>query len=118
MTYCYNSAAADIYAHEQGIEGGRQMWLESYRDEIESRLNAGESICTGAASYTKAEILGEELELGDFILLAEAATQRSRQIGTEQTNIDLLLDRCDEIISEWLDEHIEAIAATEYSDAA
>jgi hypothetical protein len=41
MKYCYNSAAADWYAHEMGRESEYDDWIERQREEILADLEAG-----------------------------------------------------------------------------
>lgn len=59
-------------------------------------LNAGGSICLGCASltYKRHEIIADGLDVVDFALLSD---------------IPAFLERCDEVVRDWLDEHHEAI---------
>jgi hypothetical protein len=102
MNYCYNSAAADRYADEMGRESEREIWLESKRADIEAMLDAGLSVGTGSAFYTKAEILSEEMhELAAFIMIANGHWSELAALR-------------DEIVEKWLDKNLVAIAAAEY----
>ncbi len=109
---CYNSRAAEIHAHEEGILAGREMYLESLREEVESRLNDGDSICLGAYSYNKREILSEGLGAEGELLLAELHT-----LGTEAA-AKALREHLETVLAQWIKDNIDDIAMVEYGVAA
>lgn len=110
---CYNSIAADEYAYQQGKEAEREIWEEEKRAEIEQRLNEGGSVCIGYANYTRPEILNENLtELGDMITL------NSWLVTGCESDAILFRERCEEIISTWINQHLDDILATEYGYVA
>src|SRR5690606_11188879 len=105
---CYNSAAADRHAHEEGILAGREMYLEALQAEVLGRLDDGQSICIGAVSYTLGEILSEGLvSAPDLRLWADSVA-----LDTEAAR-KAFRKRAYEIVEDWVKAHIDDIAMVE-----
>lgn len=115
MTYCYNSAAADDYAHEQGCEDKRKSRLDRFRANVEGRLYAGESVCVSHGEMTLADIVNDELDTTDTKMLADALILASGKRGFDAaaTTLQLLIERQREVVSKWIDKNLEDIDGAE-----
>lgn len=109
---CYNSICEAEYAHQQGLESEREMWIERETESVLERLNDGDSVCIGNCSYSKDEILAEEMTPYDFKLLAQAHTLGDKGAA----HMKELNGRLDQILTEWVDRHIEDILMAEAPD--
>lgn len=82
------------------------MTLTDAQKAALAELNEGKSICFGSASttYNKQEIIAEGLEIADFALMVEALELRtgSRGMKAAEPSCKMFLDRCEEVVIEWL----------------
>lgn len=118
MKHCRVTAEIDDYSAEQGRKDEREKRLEAFRQYVVYRLYSGESVCIFSGGMTLADVVNEKLDSTDVQMLADALMLcfSKRGFDAAVTTMKLLVERQNEMVNAWIDEHLETIHAAEFGD--